>query len=65
MRALITAIQNDNDAAMAAHIRSMKRLWQNTNARGLLTRREEEALAILMPDTPLPASDLLRIQVII
>ena len=65
MRALITAIQNDDDTSMASHIRSTKRLWQNTNARGLLTRREEEALAILMPDTPLPASDLLRIQVII
>jgi hypothetical protein len=61
MRQLITAIQNDNDATMAALIRSMCRLWPNTL--GLRKRREAEAALIAMADTPIPASEILIIEV--
>ena len=66
MRGLIDAIVKDCDRTMASLIRSMKRLWVGKGMNGLIRRREEEALAILLPDNiQLPESDLIRITVTI
>lgn len=61
MRQLITAIQTDNDATMAALIRSMCRLWPNTL--GLRKRRQAEAALIELADVPLTQQEILVIEV--
>lgn len=61
MRQLIAAIKNDNDAVIADVIKSMCRLWPNTL--GLRLRRQTEAELVLLPDNPLPQSDLIVLNV--
>lgn len=61
MRELITAIKNDDDKEIADLIRSMVRLWPNTL--GLRRRRIAEAQLIELADTPVPDSDILKIDV--
>lgn len=51
MRQLIAAIQQDNDTLISDRILSMRRLWVNKGADGLLRRRTAEAAAISLPDT--------------
>lgn len=62
MRELIAAIKADNDKLMASLLRSMKRLW-NDSQKGLILRREEEAKWVELADTPIPEDDKLEIDV--
>lgn len=59
MRELVDAIKRDNDKEMADLILAMCRLWPNI--KGLKNRRKSEAELILLPDTPIPDSDKLII----
>jgi hypothetical protein len=57
MRQLVDAIKADDDKKMADLILAMCRLWPNI--KGLKNRRKSEAELILLPDTPIPDSDKL------
>lgn len=57
MRELVDAIKADDDKRMADLLVAMCRLWPQT--RGLRNRRKAEAELILLPDTPIPDSDKL------
>ncbi len=57
MRELVDAIKEDDDKRMADLLVAMCRLWPQT--RGLRNRRKAEAELILLPDTPIPDSDKL------
>lgn len=62
MRQLVDAIKRDNDKEMADLLVAMCRLWPNT--RGLTNRRKAEAELILLPDTPIPDSDKLIVDLL-
>ncbi len=59
MKQLVTAIKNDEEKTMADLIRSMARLWPDTE--GLRRRRLAEAVLIDEPNTIVPDSDILTI----
>lgn len=57
MRELVGAIKRDNDKEMADLLIAMCRLWPGV--KGLRNRRMSEAELVLLPDTPIPDSDKL------
>ncbi len=59
MRQLVTAIQNDEEKTIADLIRSMARLWPDTE--GLRRRRLAEAALVDQPNTPVAEEDILKI----
>lgn len=59
MRALVAAIQQTDEKAIAELIRSMIRLWPDTP--GLRRRRLAEAALVDEPNVPVAESDLLKI----
>lgn len=61
MRQLIQAIKEDDDKKMADLILAMCRLWPDV--RGLRERRKAEAALIMLPDTPIPDSDKLVVDI--
>lgn len=62
MRALVAAIQADDDTLMASLVISMERLWGN-DQRGLKLRMELSAKYIALPDIPIPDDDKLQIEI--
>lgn len=61
MKAIQGLIKQQDYAAIAKQILAMKRLWENTNLKGLLKRRDDEAKLVAKADDSYKWQELIRV----